>query len=131
MFKLLALTFIAALIAACTSDESAPFEEIPTFDPAAPEPITGTAVMPNVENKTPPPHRFAPYDPGPPEHLWRYEDLTAEEKKVVDEGRDTTGWEQVHVAYRSAIAERLPAIRAQAAASQVGICDVARLGVVR
>jgi hypothetical protein len=128
--KTLITSFVAVLLTTMTaSSHGDPRPSLPKS--SAPEPITGTAVMPEPGSEMPTPDRFAPHDPGPPESLWKYEDLTPAERRVVDRGRDTAAWRGVHDAYRAAIVERQPKLRAQIAASQLGAHDLMTLGVVR
>ena len=106
---------------------------LPTITPSnavMPEPITGTPIKPNKGSESPPVDRFALHDPGPPEAIWKYEDLTPAERRVVDRGRDVSGWANIHAQYNAALQERQPLIRASAAASQLGAHDLATLGVV-
>jgi len=99
-------------------------------DPDGPEPITGEPVMPNPGAPSAVPNYFKPYDTGDPKGLWTYEDLTAEEREVVDRGRETAGWREIHEGYRAAVLEALPAIKAEAAATHLGAHDLATMGVV-
>ncbi|MBA3394138.1 MAG: hypothetical protein H0T89_15935 [Deltaproteobacteria bacterium] len=122
------LIVIAAAVSSW-SDSTVPADP-PALYPVGPEPITGRAVIPNPGDETPQRDPFSPYDPGPPEALWQYAQLGAAEKTVVDHGRDTGGWSSVHDGFRNAVLEQQPAFAAGAAASQLGIADLATLGVV-
>lgn len=134
MSKTFIVSSIAVLVTVwAVSSHSDSTPSLPTITPipsSSPEPITGTPLVPKPGSEMPIPDRFAPHDPGPPESLWKYEDLTPAERRVVDRGRDTTGWRGVHDAYRTAVIERQPQIRAQVAASQLGAHDLLTLGVV-
>jgi hypothetical protein len=133
MFKtIIATSFAALALAWAVAAHSNPPPALPpsSIDSDA-EPIVGEPIMPLAGSETPPRDHFKPFDPGPESALWKYEDLTPAEKKVADRGRDTTGWRGIHDAYRAAVLERVPRIRAQAAASKIGAHDLETLGVVR
>lgn len=122
---------ITAWMVSSQGDSTPSLPTIADVPGTVPEPITGTAVMPRPGSETQQRDPFTPYDPGPPEALWRYEQLSTAEKAVVDRGRDTTAWRGIHGAYGAAVRERVPALRAQAAASQLGAHDLPLIGVVR
>lgn len=127
------LLFAVLLVAraAAETDGTSDFVES-TQDPALPdsEPITGTSVEAALGSETPPKDPFAPYDIGDPLSAIPYETLTPEDQAVVDRGRNAGSWRQVHDAYGTAIAERANQARAEAAAHQLGVTDLATEGVV-
>ncbi len=133
MLKAFIVASVVVLVTAwAVSSRSAPPPSLPPtitpIDELGPEPITGKPVMPKPGAPSAAPHPFE--QPVPDPKAWKYEDLTPKEREVVDRGRDTEAWRDVHAAYESAILERLPQIQAQAAASQVGVHDLATIGVV-
>jgi hypothetical protein len=73
---------------------------------------------------------FVSYDPGPAEALWKYEQLTPGEKAVADRGRLQPGWTAIHDVYRSAVIQRSTQAAASAAQHQLGIDNLASIGVV-
>jgi hypothetical protein len=78
-----------------------------TADTASlPEPISGTAVEAAPSDQPPLKDPFAAYDVGSPESIWPYDSLTHEEQRVIDRGRDVTGWQQTHADYATAVRER-------------------------
>lgn len=102
-------------------------------DPPADEPLPEPVDEPYETipgDEAPPRDPFTPYDTGPPEARWSYESLSAEEKAVVDRGRDVTGWDAIHSAYAAAAREAAEAAKATAAATQLGVEGLDELGVV-
>jgi len=104
---------------------------------ATPEPITGTAISSTPPPNARPPHDpFTPYDIGPapndksPKPFWSYNDLTPAERVVADRGRDTKGWDRIHRAFATAVAERAHQAASEAAEHQLGIDNLAGTGVV-
>ena len=67
---------------------------------------------------------------GPPEAAWSYEQLSSEEKAIVDRGRDTTAWQQVNDLYAGAAREHAKEAEATLAARMLQIDDLGDLGVV-
>lgn len=98
---------------------SAPDVVLPPVDMLA-QPVPGSE--PPVRDP------FLPYDTGP--NPWSYDQLTADEKAVVDRGRDTTGWSQTHDAYASAAREAAQAAQVATAQHQLGLQDGVTTGVV-
>ncbi len=94
-----------------------------------PEPITGTAAVSAPGAETPPRDPFSAYDVGSG-GVWTYQQLTPAEQAVADQGRDTTGWDQVHNAYASAVAQRAQQAAGDSAAAQLGVENLAGQGVV-
>ncbi|MBA3398225.1 MAG: hypothetical protein H0T89_36705 [Deltaproteobacteria bacterium] len=123
------LTVVAVIFATVVTSRSDATVSPPTY-PVGPEPITGKAAVPRPGSETPQRDPFSPYDPGPPEALWGSEQLGAAEKAVLDHGRDVSGWSSVHDGFRNAVLEQQPAFAAGAATSQLGIDDLATLGVL-
>ena len=110
------------------STQTAP--TLPAGDAVA-EPITGTPVTPNPGDESVQKDPFALYDVGPPgTKTWSYNDLTATEKAWADKNADTTGWDQIHSAYASAVQEQAQQAAAASAASQLGVDTLAGTGVV-
>jgi len=70
-------------------------------------------------------------DPGAPGALWKYEQLTPAEQAYIDNVSDPTGWERTNAAFTSAVGEQSNAAAANAAASKLGIDNLAEEGVVR
>lgn len=113
----------AILLAAATtrSDVAATTDSTVDDTSSLPEPITGAPVVQSPSDQPPPKDPFAPFDVGPPESIWPYESLTAAEQAVIDRGRDTTGWAQIHDAYATAVKERSRLARAEAAQHLLGL----------
>lgn len=99
-----------------------PTQPPPSFEVSIP----GTA-PPGV---TPPPSPFEPYDIGPPEAAWRYEQLSPADQVVADRGRDTSEWEAINSAYMRVAAEHAEAGKARVAAAMLGLDGLDTLGVV-
>ncbi|HEU0035109.1 MAG TPA: hypothetical protein VFQ53_30995 [Kofleriaceae bacterium] len=118
----------AVSILASSASSGQPADEPSAVDSTA-EPITGQAVQPNPGSERPMKDPFVPYDPGPPEALWKYEDLTPGERAVVDRGR-AEDFTSVHAGYASAIQIRSAQAASDAAALQLGISDLSTTGVV-
>lgn len=72
----------------------------------------------------------APYDIGPPEAVWSYDQLSPTDKAVADRGRDTTGWEAVHDEYAAASEEGAEISKAEIAAMRLGLHALGHTGVV-
>lgn len=64
---------------------------------------------------------LTPYDPGPDDAIWNYNDLNAEEKAVVDRNRNVDGWGAVHAGYTVVIKERAVRVAASSAEHQLGL----------
>lgn len=110
------------LVAATTRSDVAATTDVAVDDTTSlPEPISGTPVEPAPSVQPPPKDPFAPFDVGPPESIWPYESLTPAEQAVIDRGRDTTGWAQIHDAYATAVKERSRVARAEAAQHLLGL----------
>jgi hypothetical protein len=104
--------------------------------PATPEAITGTPSIPAPGSESIVKDPFQPYSIGPasndkaPKPFWAYSDLTPAEQAVVDRGRDTTGWSDIHAAYNTAVAEQAQRAAAASSAAQLGIDELPSIGVV-
>jgi len=72
----------------------------------------------------------APYDVGPPEAVWSYDQLSPADKAVADRGRDTTAWQAVHDEYAAASEERAEITKAEMAAQLLGLHALGATGVV-
>jgi hypothetical protein len=100
-----------------------------TTVPAAPESISGQAVMPNPGAESPGHDPFTLYDTGP--FPWSYDQLETDALKAqVDRGRDVTGWSSIHNGYASAVQDAAAAAQAEAAQHQIGIENPGATGVV-
>src|SRR5438093_991783 len=112
--RLVCLFGVLVLAATARSDVATD----PTDAAAAPsvsEPITGTSVQPATGDATTQRDPFnEPFDHGGADAEWPYSGLTPEEQAVVDRGKDTTGWQEVHDAYASAVREQSQRARAEA-----------------
>ena len=71
---------------------------------------------------------FQPYGVGPPEAIWTYEDLTADERVVADRGR-SVDYSAVHDGYKAAVQLRSQKASADAAARKLGI-ETLETGIV-
>jgi hypothetical protein len=123
------LVFGVLLLTATSRSDVAP-AEAPASPTPIDEPITGSPIVlaPGTTSSVPPKDPFAPYDPGPA--IWSYTDLSAAERALADRGRDTTGWPETNSAFATASREQAERAAAAAAASQLGIANVAETGVV-
>lgn len=92
--------------------------------------ITGQPSVPKPGDERPMRDPFAPYDLGDPSTAWPPQDLTAEERAVVDRGRDVGTFSATHDAFGSAGAELAMKAAAAAAARHLGIDDLGAIGVV-
>ena len=131
--------FLILFFAAASRSDVAPRPSRPSLPPRAPavdEPITGSPAVSRTGNESPARDPFQPYaiGPGPtketPKPSWSYDDLTDAEKRVADRDRETTDWGQVHDAYNRATMEAAQAAAARAAQNQLGVSDLAGVGVV-
>lgn len=129
MRNLLFLCCLAALSLIASASQGQPAGADSTAVESEPEPIIGQAIQPNPGSESPMKNPFVPYDPGPPEALWKYEDLNAAEKAVVDRGR-LEDFSSIHAGYNVAIKLRSQQAIAEAAAIKLGISDLATTGVV-
>jgi hypothetical protein len=76
---------------------------------------------------------FAPFDNGPVEGRWDYAMLRLTEQQDIDRERTNNAranWTSTHDGFRSALAEQAKAAASTAAARQLGIDNLATLGVV-
>lgn len=129
-------TFMFGVVLSLTASshgDVATTQAVPTLPSgdATPEPITGTPVTPNPGDESTIKDPFALYDVGPPgTKTWSYNDLTATEKAWVDRNADTTGWDQIHSAYATAVQEQAQQAAAASATSQLGVDTLSGTGVV-
>ena len=133
MRKLLSVSLICGVLflGATSRSDVAPAalsaDITPIDEPITGEPIVANpTVAPSTRTKDP----FAPYDPGPASATWRYSDLSAAERAVVDRGRKTEGWAEINSAFSSASAEQAKRAAAAAAGNQLGVAGLAETGVV-
>lgn len=96
---------------------------------AADEPITGTPVTPLPGSASPRHEPFTPYDVGPAEAMWNYNQLAPEEQVIVDRGRDTTGWNETNAAFAGASRELAQQAAANSSATQLGVDHLDEIGV--
>ena len=93
------------------------------------EPITGSAVPPRPGDDAPTRDPQTPYGIGPrPLAEWPYETLNEQERAVADRGR-TDDFTAAHAGFSAAARQRSAEARAEGAAAQLGIDDLAA-GVV-
>lgn len=120
------------LIAATTrSDVVATDVEVDVDDTSPiPEVITGAPAVSPPSSESPAKDPLAPFDVGPPESVWPYESLTAEEQALVDQGRDTDAWEPIHEGFAAAVGERSRRARAEVAQHLLGVDSIDDMGVV-
>ena len=100
-----------------------------TFPPTLPEPTTEPPTTPNPGDEQPPRDPFTPYSIGNVDG-WSYAELTPAEQAVVDRGADTTSWQPVHAAFNAATISRAHAVLSEAAGVELGVPDLAAIGVV-
>lgn len=121
----LALVLLGVMIVGATSrsdDLGTATEAPPSIDLSFP------AKVPLGPN--PPRDPNTPYDVGPPDAVWSYEQLSPADKAVADRGRDTTGWQAVHDEYAAASAQRAETSKAELAAALLGLQGLGDTGVV-
>jgi hypothetical protein len=133
MRKMMSLSFVCGVLfltATSRSDVAPP--DIPLAATPIDEPITGAAITPapGTTNSVPPKDPFAPYDVGPTNATWSYNDLSTAERALADRGRNTDGWTEVNAGFAAASAEQAQRAAAAAAASQLGVADLATAGVI-
>jgi hypothetical protein len=135
MWRLASFLFIACVVVlAAAADPGSPttFAASAADEPRLPaiEPITGEPVEAALDSAPPPRDPLAPYDVGDPESAIAYEELSPEDRAVVDRGRDASKWRVIHDAYGGAVAQRSRQARAEAAQHQLGVDELDRQGVV-
>jgi hypothetical protein len=134
MWRLASFLFIAciAVLAAAADPTASPFEASAADEPRLPatEPITGDPAVAAPDSAPPPKDPLAPYDIGDPDSEIAYEELSPEERAVVDRGRDAGRWRAIHDAYGAAVAQGSKQARAEAAQHQLGVDELDRHGVV-
>jgi hypothetical protein len=99
----------------------------------AAEPTITAPTTPTRGNETPMRDPFAPFDNGPVEGRWDYAMLRLTEQQDIDRERTNNAranWTSTHDGFRSALAEQAKAAASTAAARQLGIDNLATLGVV-
>ena len=99
-----------------------------------------TESPPNVDLSSPatvslgpnPPHDpFTPFDTGPPEASWSYEQLSPADRVVVDRGRQPAGRQAEIDAYNASLKDLAAEANARMAARMLGIDGLGDVGVVR
>ncbi len=123
----LGVVFVLATISPSRGDSEASEEAASTDDPA--EPITKAASMPFKGSESPMRDPFAPYDVGDSNGVWKYEDLTADEKAVADQGLDQDQ-SKIQDGYAAAAKDIAARAKSDAAAIQLGVENLAEVGVV-
>ena len=97
------------------------------------EPTSLAPTVPNRGSEAPMRDPFAPFDSGPIEGRWNYTSLRPSEQQDLERERTTnarTNWVTTHDGFASALAEQATAAASTAAARQLGIDNLATLGVV-
>ncbi|MDX2092444.1 MAG: hypothetical protein SFX73_31565 [Kofleriaceae bacterium] len=123
---LFALVLIGVTVVASTSrsDDLGPTTETPpSVDLSFP------ATVPQGPN---PPHDMVtqPFDIGPPQAAWSYEQLSAAEKAVVDHGRQPLGAQADLDAYNAAMAKLAAQSNAVMSARMLGVDGLGDVGVI-
>jgi hypothetical protein len=97
-----------------------------------PEPITGDPVMPNPGSETKQKVPSEPYDVGPPEQVWKYDQLSPAEQEAVERGRAAGAARagKMDEALSRAAKEHSKRARAEAAEHQLGVYELGRMGVI-
>jgi len=135
------IVIVGVLFAAATSRSDVATDPTPssprgTGVAAIAEPLTEAATAPAAGSETPPKEPFQPYGIGPANNdksakpFWSYNDLNGAEKVLADKNRDTSNWDSIHNAYGNAIAEQAHRAAASSSQAQLGIDNLAGLGVV-
>ena len=102
-----------------TMDSSFPLPP-PAQDPVSPAPP-----------RTPPVKQpFAPYDNGGPAAVWEVEDLTAEEREIIELGRDVSGWAASQDVMMQAVKAQAEVQAANIAQRELGLGELGEIGVV-
>ncbi|MBL0220085.1 MAG: hypothetical protein IPQ07_40235, partial [Myxococcales bacterium] len=91
-----------------------------------PDPAAGSASA----GASAPGHLFEPYDVGPLEAVWSYDQLTPAEKETADLGRDASGWEPSQVRRVEAVKAAVRRQAAVLAQRELGLGDLGATGVV-
>ena len=97
------------------------------------EPTTAGPSTPLRGNETPMRDPFAPADSGPPEGRWEYATSPANQRAEMDQERaanQRVNWAATHNEYANALSEQAKQAAATAAAQQLGVENLATLGVV-
>ena len=118
---------LGLLATSCSAGDST---EATTSSPiTVAEPITGAPIAPSPGQESPARDPFQPHGIGPrPLAEWPYDTLTPEERAVADRGRNQN-YTAVHAGYSDGVRLRTAEARAEAAALQLGIDNLAT-GVV-
>lgn len=74
--------------------------------------------------------QFRLYEAGPPESVWRYEQVTPDEREVIDLGRDVSGWSAGQDAMVEAVHAQAVIEAAMLAQRRLGLGDFGEIGVV-
>ncbi|MDB4955977.1 MAG: hypothetical protein JWO36_3546 [Myxococcales bacterium] len=130
---LFAITFGILFVATPSQSDVAPSNSpsaLPPSTEAVAEPTIATPAVPAPGSETQPKDPFAPYDVGDPNAIWKYTDLTPDERAIANKGHAAAIGETVHAAYNSAVAERAHQAAADSAAAQLGVSGLAGTGVV-
>ncbi len=121
---LLLLCFCVGCQQATTSESLD--DEVPST--IADEPITGERAVPNPGDERPIKDPFEPYGIGPPEQAIRRDQLRPEERALVDRSHNSDP--ATLEAYRRAVIARSALVTAQVGAHQLGVDNLAVIGVV-
>lgn len=128
MFKLILCVCVlgGVLLVASTSrsdDLGSTTEVPPTVDLSSP------ATVPLGPN--PPPDPFTPFDIGPPEAAWSYEQLSPADKAVVDRGCEPAGSQADIDAYNAVLQQQAADANARMTARMLGVDGLGDVGVVQ
>lgn len=92
--------------------------------------LPDSQVMPVPGDETVRTNPFVLHDPGPEIGHWKYENLTTEEKAVVDRGRTRPNAAAIHDAYNAGVREANDHASATAAANELQVGELETIGVV-
>ena len=103
----------------------------PSLPPSAQaEPITGTPAVSAPGGATRRHDPFKPYDTGPPGSTWTYKQLPPAQRAYVDQAGQHGPTQHTLDGFAHAAAERAHEAAGEAAAHELGVEDLASLGVV-
>ena len=127
----LAILLVMVVLFVGTSRSDAGDPDQLTTDLSFPLPPVEQTNSPSPPPNAPRPHElFTPYDVGPPEGVWHYEDLTLAEKETADLGRDVSGWKASQDLLVQSMKEQARQAAAARAQHQIGLGDLGDTGVV-
>ena len=121
----LGIVALAIIIATATSRSQSP----DLLERPGDEPITGKASKPLPESHPTPKNPFEPYDHGPQNELWQYQQLNDAERRIVDHGR-ISDYSAVNDGYRGAARQLGIRAKVESAETQLGADNLDTTGVV-